>query len=73
MRAGMDTTIVRLAAKTYKAVAARAPQRPGLFDISDCFAGIDGLIWIDGWGHVTPEGNEIVARSMTARMTETAE
>ncbi len=73
MLASMDATIVRLTEKTYKVVAARAPERPGVYDISDSFVGIDGLLWIDNWGHVTPEGNEIIARNMAARIVENAE
>lgn len=61
LRAAIDPTLVRLAAEVYEQVALSVPGHEHLWNISDAFEGEHEQIWIDAWGHVTPEGNRLVA------------
>ena len=37
---------------------------PRVIDLQDVFDADDASLWIDPWGHVTPEGNALVAQRM---------
>ncbi len=60
----MDGSLAGLFRETYQRLSARAAEQEGLVDLSTAFDGEPSQIWIDTWGHVTPAGNEIVARAM---------
>ena len=49
---------------TYDDVARAVPLRPRLHDLSGLFDTVEDGLWIDTWGHVTPEGNRRVAEAM---------
>lgn len=56
--------MVFLAEAVYEKLALKAPDYKFLWDISDVLDDEDYQIWIDKWGHVTPEGNPLVAGEM---------
>jgi hypothetical protein len=65
----MDLRLSELARATYLDIAAAAPELKNLFYIADIFDTETDQVWIDDVGHVTPEGNRIIA----ARMLEVFE
>lgn len=60
----------RLFGSIYAGVVAEAEQRPNLHDLSDLFDTVEDGLWIDTWGHVTPEGNRRVAEAMVEVLLE---
>jgi lysophospholipase L1-like esterase len=60
----LDDGLRALFAETYRTVGERAAEEPRLVDLSGVFDATTSTVWIDTWGHVTPEGNEIVARAI---------
>lgn len=62
--AAIRPSLRSLTATTYREVASRADGYPRLWDLSDAFDGVTEQLWIDGWGHITPAGNAIVAQRM---------
>ncbi len=48
----------------YQNIAKKRPEYKRLYYIADAFDKHDTQIWIDEWGHVTPEGNRLVAQKM---------
>ena len=68
----LDEGLRALFTETYRSVGERAEEELGLIDLSGVFDGTDSTLWIDTWGHVTPEGNEIVARAIFRQLTDRA-
>jgi hypothetical protein len=68
MRSEMDETLAALANAVYREIAAASLEYEGLWYIADVFDDHVVQIWIDAWGHITPEGNELVAREMLSVM-----
>lgn len=60
----MDDELTGLFDATYRRLGAEAVQEERLFDLTNVFDEIPTQLWIDTWGHVTPEGNEIIAAAM---------
>lgn len=56
--------------ETYRRMPAQARERERLEDLSGLFDAREGLLWIDTWGHVTPVGNQMVARAMVPFIVE---
>lgn len=60
----MDDELSGLFEATYRRVAARAVEEERLFDLTGVFDDIPSQLWIDTWGHVTPQGNDVIARAI---------
>jgi hypothetical protein len=58
----LDDDLRELFSSTYSRIEVAARTRPGLHGLSDVFDHETSQLWIDTWGHVTPEGNRIVAQ-----------
>jgi hypothetical protein len=50
-----------LAQRVYAHVTTAADTLGNLGYLADVFERVEKQIWIDEWGHVTPEGNELIA------------
>src|SRR5262245_19777371 len=59
---GNDPAVSALCTTTYQA-ATESPERPHFHDLTHLFDGYAGLLWIDEY-HVTPVGNELIAKAM---------
>jgi len=57
-----DETLVSLLRETNRQIDERFEGRERLHDLRDVFAAEERQIWIDALGHVSPLGNELVAR-----------
>lgn len=57
-----DQTLVSLLRETNRQIGERFEGRERLHDLRDVFAAEERQIWIDALGHVSPLGNELVAR-----------
>ena len=64
MLSRMDPGLSNLAQTAYRNVALAAPERDNLWYIADIFDLEEGQIWVDEVGHITPEGNLIIAQKM---------
>ncbi len=64
LRAAMDPGLIKLASEVYERIYDSAPGHEHLWVLAAVFEGEAGQIWIDIWGHVTPEGNRLVAEEM---------
>ncbi len=60
----LEPALVDLFHETYRRVATRAPEEEHLYDIADVFDQVEEQTWTDPYGHVTPQGNRIVALRM---------
>jgi hypothetical protein len=60
----------RLVAETWARVGRAATNDPDLYDLSGAFDASRDALWIDTWGHVTPEGNRLVAEAMLEALEE---
>jgi lysophospholipase L1-like esterase len=60
----------RLVAETWAGVGRAAADDPDLYDLSGVFDASTEPLWIDTWGHVTPEGNRLVAEAMLGALEE---
>lgn len=58
----LDGDLADLFRATYLRVGIESRRTAGLHDLTDVFADQRSQLWIDTWGHVTPEGNRVVAR-----------
>ncbi len=67
----MDETLIRLSRATYNKISAITPKYDRLFYLGDIFNDETSSIWIDTWGHVTPVGNELIARKMAQVIQQT--
>ncbi len=66
MRSGIDPTLAELARAVYTKIALAASDSEHLWYIADVFDEEETQIWIDEVGHITPEGNRLVAQVMLA-------
>jgi hypothetical protein len=74
LKSRMDPALAKLTKAVYGDITSEAADRENLWDIAYLFDEEDRQIWIDDWGHVTPEGNRLVAQEMlTAIESELAE
>ncbi len=62
----LDPGLVEFAHAVYRRVDSADAALQRLRSIADLFDEHDQQIWIDEWGHVTPEGNRLVAEVMLA-------
>lgn len=60
----MDETLKRLSRATYNKISRITPKYDHMYYLGEIFNNEIESIWIDTWGHVTPEGNELIAREM---------
>jgi hypothetical protein len=70
MRAEMGESLVDIANAIYTEIELVSARYENLFYIADTFDRYNHQIWIDSWGHVTPEGNELLAREILGFMEE---
>jgi hypothetical protein len=66
VRSEMDTSLAALSNSVYDEMVLASANNTNLWYIADVLDGQVTQIWIDAWGHITPEGNELVARKMLA-------
>jgi hypothetical protein len=62
----MDPVLLDLAEQVYRDIATIDWTEDRVWYIADIFDRQETQIWIDEWGHVTPEGNRLVAEEMLA-------
>lgn len=60
----MDPNLAELAEAFYRNVTSVSPQLENFHSLADLFDDQGKLIWIDEVGHITPEGNRLVAQAM---------
>lgn len=68
----LDEGLRALLEETHRQVRQRAEAEPDLSDLTGVFDGMPLTVRIDTWGHVTPEGNEIVARAVAREVAGAA-
>lgn len=56
----LDPPLVELFQKTYKKIESETPSYERLYYLGNIFDPVEETIWIDTWGHITPEANQIV-------------
>jgi hypothetical protein len=64
MLSRMDTAWVELARETYRRIGSADSVNDQIWDLSNVFDDNPDQLWIDEDGHITPEGNLLVAREM---------
>ena len=64
--AGIDPALADLAHRVYANVSSVASDYENLWSLADIFDGEHAQIWIDEVGHLTPEGNRLVAQEILA-------
>jgi lysophospholipase L1-like esterase len=64
----LSPRIVELFSRTYDRIAIEAAQHEHMYYLGDVFDETETQVWIDTWGHVTPEGNRLVAERMAASL-----
>ncbi len=64
MIADMDPELYRLFRAVYSQIELRAPEYENLHSLAQILDQQDSQVWTDYLGHVTPEGNEIIAEAM---------
>jgi lysophospholipase L1-like esterase len=65
-KSGIDPALADLAQKVYADVSSVASDYENLWYLVDVFDGERAQIWIDKVGHLTPEGNRLVAQEILA-------
>jgi lysophospholipase L1-like esterase len=63
---GIDPALADLAHEVYADVSSVASDYENLWSLADIFDGEHAQIWIDEVGHLTPEGNRLVAQEILA-------
>jgi lysophospholipase L1-like esterase len=63
-RTEITPALSNLAQDVYAQIEEASIDYDKLWYIANIFDEYENQIWIDAWGHVTPEGNQIVAESM---------
>ena len=66
IKSEFDPELINLTQAVYDKIYLSAPDYEHLQYIADVFKEQDAQIWIDAWGHITPEGNRLVAQEMIA-------
>ena len=69
----MDDRWLALGRDTYRAIQSLDTPSDHLRVLSDVFDEERGQIWIDEAGHVTPQGNELVARAIVSEIADDVE
>jgi hypothetical protein len=64
IRSEIDEPLVQLANQAYNYLNEVNSEHENLFNIADAFNDQEDQIWIDSWGHVTPEGNKLIAEEI---------
>jgi lysophospholipase L1-like esterase len=64
IKAEINRSMAELAVAVYSQIQKASDQYERLYYIADTLDAHEYQIWIDSWGHITPEGNYIVAQSM---------
>lgn len=64
LKSTMDPKLIALTKAVYERIYVSTLEYEHLWYIADVFEGHEEQIWIDAWGHVTPEGNRLVAQKM---------
>lgn len=64
----IDPELAKLANEVYAQIRSAAPSYEHLWYMGDIFNSEVGTIWIDEVGHITPEGNKLVATQMIRAM-----
>ncbi len=62
----LDPALINLFTATYNRIELEASASKHLYSLAQAFDGVESQLWIDTWGHVTPEGNRLVAQKMLA-------
>lgn len=65
-KSGIDPALADLAHEVYADVSSLASDYENLWSLADIFDGEHAQIWIDEVGHLTPEGNRLVAQEILA-------
>jgi hypothetical protein len=63
-RKSMDPALVELFARAYDRLQAETAGEPHIRSLVHVFDARTGFLWIDSLGHVTPDGNRIVAEAI---------
>lgn len=64
MSARIDPALAALASATYGDILSAVPGSAHIWSLTDIFDTQEGQIWFDDVGHVTPEGNRLVAQKI---------
>jgi len=64
----LDPPLTELFTETYNGIELEAENSARLYYLAAVFDDASSQVWIDTWGHVTPEGNQLVAAQMLAIM-----
>ena len=64
IKSRMDPNLAELAEAFYRNVTSVSPQLENFHSLANLFDDQAKLIWIDEVGHITPEGNHLVAQSI---------
>lgn len=65
----MDDSWVELAQETYRRIGMAESEDDNIWSLAGVFDNNPELLWIDDTGHITPEGNKLIARAMLRVMT----
>jgi len=68
IKSRMDPGLRELAAEVHHDISNATREHEHLWDLASVFDQEGNQIWIDEWGHVTPEGNRLVAQKMITIM-----
>ena len=60
----LDPPLVELFQKTFKKIEAEAHTHEHLYYLGNIFDPAEESLWIDTWGHTTPEGNQIISNDL---------
>ena len=60
----LDPPLVDLFTQTYENIETADPNYENLYYLGSVFDDVREPVWLDTWGHVTPEANSIVAGEM---------
>jgi hypothetical protein len=66
----LNSELRDLFSRTYEAVAREEPRYEHLHFMAHVFDDVEAPIWIDTWGHVTPEGNRLISREISSLISE---
>ena len=61
----IDQNLALLCRSVYRRVEEAARREQNLCYLGNVFQGHESTIWMDAWGHLVPEGNQIVARAIS--------
>jgi lysophospholipase L1-like esterase len=64
LRNEFNPVLVELARNAYRQIDELSSGNDHLWTLAGVFKGYEQQIWIDAWGHITPQGNQIIAQAM---------